>query len=331
MPYGHLNDQEREVISQMRFAKYSAAAIARKLGRHRGTICRELKRNGDYSPHSGRRYYSAIAAGARYRLRRRDCRKDLPLKLQRNCCLLRYVKEKLGKRWSPEQIAGRLPLDFGRSRQMRISHQSIYVWIARDKQHGGSYFKCLRQSRKPRRKRYGSQLHKFQIRDRVSIKDRPNVVNKRRRLGDWEGDTMQGKDRRGFLLTQVERKSGYVLINKLSRCTAPEVNRAAVASMQRIPARYRRTMTFDNGSEFSGHQRIQRRTGLKVYFAHPYCSWERGTNENTNGLIREFFPKNQPLTHVTHQRVARVAWMLNNRPRKRLGYRTPAEVLRIAT
>ena len=140
---------------------------------------------------------------------------------------------------------------------------------------------------------------------------------------------MQGKDRRGYLLTQVERKSGYLLIRKLSNCDTAQVNRAAVDSLKRIPSRHRRTMTFDNGTEFYHFREIESRTGLTVYFAQPYCSWQRGTNENTNALIRQYFDKSQPLTHVTHQAVARVQQMLNNRPRKRLNFRTPAEVLRI--
>ena len=329
MPYHHLTADEREVISKMHFAGFSQTAIGRELKRHKGTISRELNRNGEqYDDHAPIRYNSH---GAQHKsiVRRQESRRQLPRKLRHRDRLLRYVKDKLKKKWSPEQIAGRLRLDYRGNRTMRISHQSIYSWVWQDKAGGGSFYRHLRWSRKKRRKKYGSQLHKLKLRDRISITRRPQVVDDRRRYGDWEGDTMQGKDRRGYLLTQVERKSGYLLIRKLSSCNTSEVNLASIDSLNRIPDRYRRTMTFDNGSEFFSFKQIESRTGLKIYFAQPYCSWQRGTNENTNGLIRQFFDKSQPLTHVTHQAVARVEKMLNNRPRKRLNFRTPAEALRI--
>ncbi|MGI9517427.1 MAG: IS30 family transposase [Pirellulaceae bacterium] len=329
MPYRHLTADEREVISQMHFAGYSAAAIGRQLGRHRGTVSRELNRNGEqYDDHAPVRY-NAFWAHRKSRVRRQESRRQLPRQLRTRHRLLSYVKEKLRKKWSPEQIAGRLRIDFRRDHRMRISHQSIYAWIWQDKAAGGSFYKHLRWSRKKRRKKYGSQLHKLKIRDRVSIRYRPQAVEQRSRYGDWEGDTMQGNDRRGFLLTQVERKSGYVVIRKLSDCNSAQVNRASIDSLNRIPQRYLKTMTFDNGTEFYRFKTIEHRTGLKIYFAQPYCSWQRGTNENTNGLIRQFFDKRQPLTTVTHQAVARAQQMLNNRPRKRLNFRTPAEVRRI--
>jgi IS30 family transposase len=329
MPYHHLTAEEREVISQMHFAGFSQAAIGRELGRHRGTISRELNRNGEqYDDHAAIRY-NAFWANRQSIMRRGESRRQLPCKLRPRHRLLRYVKDKLRKKWSPEQIAGRMHREYRRDQRMRISHQSIYTWIWLDKAAGGSWYKHLRWSRKKRRKKYGSQLHKLKIRDRVSITRRPQVVDDRRRYGDWEGDTMQGKDRQGYLLTQVERKSGYLLIRKLSNCNSADVNRAAVDSLNHIPERYLKTMTFDNGSEFYNFRVIQQRTGLNVYFAQPYCSWQRGTNENTNGLIRQFFDKSQPLNHITHQAVARAQQMLNNRPRKRLNFRTPAEVLRI--
>ena len=329
MPYRHLTAEEREVISQMHFAGYSQAAIGRQLGRDKGTISRELARNGEqYDDHTPVRY-NAFWAQRKSVMRRQDSRRQLPRKLTSHRRLFGYVKGKLKKKWSPEQIAGRLRREFRRDRTMQISHQTIYAWVWQDKAAGGSYFKHLRWSRKKRRKKYGSQLHKLKIRDRVSITRRPPAVDDRRRYGDWEGDTMQGNDRRGYLLTQVERKSGYVLIRKLSHCNSAHVNRASIDSLNRIPQRYRKTMTFDNGTEFYRFKTIEHRTGLKIYFAQPYCSWQRGTNENTNGLIRQFFDKRQPLTNVAHQAVARVQKMLNNRPRKRLNFRTPAEALRI--
>ena len=329
MPYHHLTGDEREVISKMHFAGYSRAAIGRELNRDKGTISRELDRNGEqYDDHASVRYNSHWAHRKSI-VRRQESRRQLPRKLRNRHRLLRYVKEKLARKWSPEQIAGRMRVDYRRIRVMRISHQTIYAWLRQDKASGGSWYQHLRWSRKKRRKKYGSQLHKLKIRDRVSITQRPKAVDDRRRYGDWEGDTMQGKDRRGYLLTQVERKSGYVLIRKLSSCNTAQVNRASVDSLKPMPARYRRTMTFDNGTEFYHFREIESRTGLKIYFAQPYCSWQRGTNENTNGLIRQFFDKSQRLTSVTHQAVARVQEMLNNRPRKRLNFRTPAEALRI--
>jgi IS30 family transposase len=243
----------------------------------------------------------------------------------RNRKLLAYVLRKLREEWSPQQIAGRLRLDHRSDSSMRVSHQSIYSYIDADRQAGGSLWKRLRQSHKIRRKAYGTGKRRSRIPQRVGIELRPAHIESRRQSGHWEADTMMASG--GRLATCVERKSRYVLIARLPDGRACEFNAAAIRLFKRIPRSQRKTMTSDNGSEFIEHQTLSRRLGFKTYFAHPYSSWERGTNENTNGLIRQYIPRNSDLKTITYQRVERIARKLNNRPRKVLNYRTPAEVL----
>jgi len=161
----------------------------------------------------------------------------------------------------------------------------------------------------------------------VEIARRPAVVNRRSRFGDWEGDTILGLGRLSAIVTHVERKSGYLLAAKLDACKSKEVNRASKRLFGKLPDRLRKTLTLDNGKEFSSHEELSRVTGLKIYFAKPYAAWQRGTNENTNGLLRQFFPKRTDLRNVSQHQIAHAVRLINNRPRKRLGYRTPNEVL----
>ncbi len=184
------------------------------------------------------------------------------------------------------------------------------------------------QKGKYRRKR-GTLLREKQREDakKRRIDLRPEVVNERKRLGDWEGDTVVGHGHSGALLTPVERKSGYLVADKLARATADAVNETTVTSMGRIPKKKRLTCTYDNGSEFSLHENTEKLLEMLIYFAWPYHSWERGTNENTNGLLRQFFPKKMPFWHITQKDVEKAVILINNRPRKRLGYLTPHEVL----
>ena len=336
MPAHHLKPSERDVIAQMFAAGASRAAIARSLGRHRGTISRELLRNGTFGvvgkrPSGriwrGRLRYGSIAAQMRARLRRRAARLVIVGKLNREKRLARYVRRRLLQQWSPEQISGRIRREYLKDHGMRISHETIYQWIRSDKSQGGSLFKQLRQSRKKRRKKYGSSLKRLQIPDRVSINKRPKVVDRRSRLGDWEGDTMEGQKKSGYLLTQVERKSGYLVSVCIDRQDVRSVNRAAIRSLKCFPSKLLRTMTLDNGSEFYGYQRIEQSTGVRVYFADPYSSWQRGTNENTNGLLRQYFPKGTDFLEIRPPQLAGIVRRINNRPRKRHGYRTPSKVL----
>jgi IS30 family transposase len=308
----HLNMEEREVISQMRYAGSRQAAIARRLGRCRSTISRELRRN---SAESG---YLAVTAQRLADQRRAE--RPLTRKMERPE-IDEAVRDGLAHCWSPDQIAGRLKREHPREAERWVSHQTIYDWIKRDsfRAHWESFLR-FGGRRRLRGDRRGKIPHA------VEIDRRPPIVDRRGRYGDWEGDTMVGARRRGALVTHVERKSGYLLAAKLADRLSETVTRVSRRLFAAIPAPLRRTLTLDNGKEFAGHQRLARATGLAVYFAKPYAAWQRGTNENTNGLVRQFFPKGTDLTRISHQQLRDAVELLNNRPRKRLKYRTPNEV-----
>lgn len=222
--------------------------------------------------------------------------------------------------WSPQQISGRLMAEEG----IRISHEHIYQYIYADKRAGGDLYRHLR-CKKKRRKRYGSYDRRGVIRNRVSIDERPEVVGERSRVGDWEGDTVIGKNHKGALVTLVERKSLYTLIGAVACKTAAAVGAAIVAGLTPHKDRVH-TLTYDNGKELAEHEQIAKALGVDIYFAHPYSSWERGVNENTNGLIRQYFPKGRELTAISKEEIAHATDRLNHRPRKTLGFRSPYEV-----
>ena len=327
MPYHHLSDVEREEIAQMYYAGESFSEIARKLGRHKSTISREIKRNRMRFGNLNRvvwRYFSG-GGNDRYRQRRLLAKQKVPHVLD-DRQLLDYVKRGLTQRWSPEQIAGRIRLDYPRDRAMRVSHETIYQWLRKDKSLGGKWYLCLRQSHKRRRKKYGSTLRKYRIQNRTPISKRPKVANERKRIGDWEGDTMEGQNRQGKLLTLVDRKSRFTIALKLDHKQSTSTIKAIERAFNHLPKSARRTLTLDNGTEFTHFEILEERQGTKVYFANPYASWERGTNENTNGLIRQYFPKKTDFKQISTQRLAAAVIQLNNRPRKCLNWRTPKEV-----
>jgi IS30 family transposase len=288
----------------------SPTEIAALMGRHRSTIYRELDRNSGqrgYRPQQAQRL-----ADERRLASRRPRKMDDP-------DVQRYVQERLEKLWSPEQIAGRVERDFPRAPQRWLSRQTVYDWIddRRPEWQG-----LLRRQGRPPEKR-------GKLVDCVRIARRPDVINRRRRYGDWEGDTIVGKRRRSALLTMVERKSGYARIGRVDGMNSDLTMRAAKRRLKDLPPSLRRSMTFDNGKEFAKHPRLTWGLGLEVYFADPYASWQRGANENMNGLLRQFFPKGTDFTQISHRQVARVEQLLNERPRKRLAYRTPAEILHL--
>jgi IS30 family transposase len=322
MSYTHLTEQERVCIFHQQMCNFTKAQTGRTLNRHRATIGRELKR---FRRHPSWPFYRQYLPDSADHLAREHRVRPRGFRWTRHRPLLAYVLRKLRLEWSPEQIAGRINSDFPADARMRVSHQSIYQYIKSDRQAGGSLWKHLRQSRKLRRKAYGSGPRRCRIPDRVGIERRPPQVESRKQVGHWEADTMLG--RRGRLATCVERKSRYVLIARLPDGKAVEFNAAAIRCFKKIPSQGRKTITTDNGSEFVEHKELGSRLGFKIFFANPYASWERGTNENTNGLIRQYLPKKTDLSRVSYQRVARIAAKLNNRPRKCLNYRTPAEVL----
>ena len=241
-----------------------------------------------------------------------------------------YVFARLEARWSPEAIAGRLKLDFPRTTSMRMSHEGIYRWIYVDAKTGGSLYQCLRwRHRRRRKQRRYSSLRAF-IQGRVRISERPAAVESRRRFGDWEGDTIYGRNTRDCLLTQVERKSRYLIAGKISDRRASTVALRHIEHFSVMPMSWRKTLTVDNGSEFAAFSQVEQHRGVRVFFADPYCAWQRGSNENTNGLLRRYFPKGTDFSDVSHEQLAGVVETLNNRPRKCLGYRTPVEVVQRA-
>ncbi len=323
MPYQQLNEQERYVICHMRLAGLKPAQIARRLGRHRGTIGREIGRNS--SPHGAGYFYDTAIRLAR---RRRD-RANRRYKLD-DTPLGECVRDGLRQRWSPQQIAGRLKRDrhdSGGDSAMRITHETIYRWVYRRSAMGETWHEQLRRRRRKRRRRCARRENRGRIPCRVGIEQRPDVVDRRSRFGDWEADTMQGAKGKGALATHVERRSRYLLTRKLADQRAETFSHATVQAFRTIPGKLRKTLTCDNGKEFARFKTIERRLDFAVYFANPYAAWERGANENTNGLLRDFFPKGIDFTRVSHARVARAQRMLNNRPRKCINYRTPPEVL----
>jgi IS30 family transposase len=298
----------------MHWAGKLQTQIADRLGRSKGTISRELRRN------RSRNGYWAVAAQRKAERRRRE--RPWVAKMERPE-VRHYVQQRLRWRWSPDEIAGRSQSDFPHERRRHVSHQTIYTWIRRQQAAGKRWQRYLRRLG---RKRVNSE-NRGRIRASVSIEGRPAVVDRRSRYGDWEGDTIVGANRRGGAVTLVDRKSGYLLLGKVRDLRAPTVHQAAARKYQAIPAALRKTLTLDNGKEFAEHEQLALEAALKIYFAKPYSAWQRGTNENTNGLIRQFFPKGTDLASIPEHRFTKVQQLLNDRPRKRLGYRTPNEVL----
>jgi IS30 family transposase len=319
MSYQHLTDHDRYVIYHLYLFGLSSAEIGRRIGRHRSSISRELRRNanrmGEYFPeHADRLTRRRRQAGAS-RPRTDDA------------ALMAYVEDRLKRLWSPDQIAGRLKLKPPKNLAGKnISRATIYRWIWAAPERSERLRPCLRVAWKKRRKPYGKPSKRGQIPNRVSIEERPAIVEQRDRIGDWEGDTVVGKGHSGCVLTNVDRASRYLIARRLERGLAQAVEDALYSAMRRMPPEKRKTQTFDNGREFSRHETIADRLGLHVYFAHPYSCWERGTNENTNGLLRQYLPKSRDFTTLTDAELASYVWQLDNRPRKCLNYRTPTEV-----
>jgi IS30 family transposase len=314
----HFILSEREVVSQMVYVGKSNTEIANATGRHRVTIWRERRRNGDGDE------YSAATAQARAEERRRE--RPLERKLEARQTR-EFVEAKLTEFWSPDQIAGRLREEHSSRPRRRLSHQTIYAWIrSRAEPERGRWRACLRRGgrKRPRNDRRGRML------SAPSIAGRPKIVDQRRRYGDWEGDTIVGAQYSGVIVTAVERKSGYLRARLACDRQAWRVGEKLEQMLGSLPAELRRTITFDNGKEFAEHERLKRRTGVRSFFAAPYKSWQRGVIEHTNGLLRQYFPKDTNFDCVSWRDLQQAVDLLNARPRKRLGYRTPAEVLESA-
>lgn len=293
--YSQLTQEQRYQIWALMKAGFNQTHVAEAIGVHKSTVSREVRRN------RGRRGYRAQQAH-RFCLQRRTDKAQTRIRP----ATWRQVRRLLREDWSPEQIS----LWLTHKLKQPVSCESIYQYVLADKRAGGSLYRHLR-CQKQRKKRYGTYSRRGQIPHQVSIDQRPAVVDSRRRYGDWELDTVISKNHRQALVTLVERKSNLTLIAKVARKTADAVSEAIIRLLKPL-APWVHTLTADNGREFAQHQKIAKALNAKFYFAHPFASWERGLNENTNGLIRQYFPKKHDFTAITQRQVERVMDKLNN-------------------
>lgn len=315
-----ITDDQRNEIYALRRAGHKQKDIAQLLNKHPSAISRELKRNksesGKYLPKMAKRKTKARRVKANERFK----------KIENNQMLKRYIIKKLKKYWSPEQIAGRWNRNH-KNQKEKICKDTIYKFVYEKRKDLVKYLRC--QKGKYRR-RYGTRIREKQREEQKKrrINQRPEIINMRVRIGDWEGDTIRGKGNSGHIITNVERKSGYLLAGKIDRATAENVTSFTVKKFKRMPKDKRHSITYDNGSEFSGYDIIEEQTGMTTYFALPYHAWERGTDENTNGLLRQFYPKKSKFDMVTQGGLDKDVNLINHRPRKRLNYLTPHEVFK---
>jgi IS30 family transposase len=312
MKYHQITQEERYKISALRQAGLWPAEIGRRLGRHRSTISRELWRNRSRSDG----HYRPSKAQERANGRRSRSRRNLRFEGRD----WRLVERLLRRDWSPEQVAGRL----AKEGELSISHETIYRYVWADRATGGSLHRHLRCATKKRRKRYGRYDSRGRLAGKRAISERPRSVERRQAVGHWEIDTVMGQGNDHCVVTLVERATGYVLIGKLRSRNAAELNRRTIALI-RDSGRTFETITADNGTEFHSYKKIEQATGVTFYFATPHHAWERGTNENTNGLVRQYLPKRQSMARIDQHTCSRIAKKLNSRPRKRYEYETPEE------
>jgi len=312
LTYHQVTEEERYQIAALRQAGWWPAEIGRRLGRHRSTISRELARNG--SPWDGG--YRPSKAQERANGRRSRSRRNRRFE----GAAWRIVERLLRFDWSPEQIAGRL----ARHGELSISHETIYRYVWADRAAGGDLHRHLRCATRKRRKRYGHYDSRGRLAGKRAIGERPRAVEHRQAVGHWEIDTVMGQGKDHCIVTLVERATGYVLIGKLRSRNARELNRRTVALI-RGSRREFKTITADNGTEFRSYREIEQATGVKFYFATPHHAWERGSNENANGLVRQYLPKRKSMARIDQRTCNRIAKKLNSRPRKRYEFETPEE------
>lgn len=327
MKYKHFTIEEREKIQLGLWGKRSIRSIARELCRSPSSITRELQRNVPVRPQC----YTPRIAHAEALKNRKHRGRTLRLK----CGMIRnYVREHLRMRWSPEQISGRMKIDLG----ITVSHEAIYQFIFAQYRIGSPDLRTHGEDlrwylRRRRRRRVPKGLRKCQRVLKpmgISIDERPAIVETRKRVGDWEGDSVESKDHKPGLNTLVERKTGLLMMTKLKGKSSAATVGAMAYRFKDVPDELKQTVTLDNGPENSDWQTIEKLTSAKCFFAHPYHSWERGTNENTNGLIRDYFPKKTDFDMIRDETVRAVELEINSRPRKRLKWRTPLEVWSVA-
>lgn len=313
--------QERVRVATYFEEGYAVSWIGRKLSRSKSTISRELGRCREYDPER-----AEYKAQVRARFRRK-----WKTKLSRNPRLEAEVIEGLRQRWSPEQISRSLRMKYPEEKQMRISHESIYtyLYVLPRGELRTELFKCLRQkkmNRLAKRRKRAKENGRGKIPEMISIEERPKAVEGRSVPGHWEGDVILGKKHQSVLGTLVERKTRRVILIPLKNKSAPVVRKAFEKAMKDLPRRVALSLTYDQGHEMTQHKLFTKNTKVKVYFCHPASPWERGTCENTNGLIRDYFPKGTDFSKVTKREIKQVQDALNARPRKALGFLTPDEV-----
>ena len=310
--YHHLTRDQRCQLCTLKDNGESITKIAMHLSVHRSTVYREFNRNKEQTA-----YDHDQAHKKALEKRSNGCPQLKMTKL-----MISHIEEKLHLQWSPEQISGWLKKQPG---SCSISHETIYKHIWKDKRRGGDLYKQLRHHGKKYNKRSGHNAGRGCIPGRIDISERPAIVDEKSRLGDWELDTIIGKEHKGAIVSMVERYSKLTLLAKVSRKTASEVKGALIRKLGDL-ADCVHTMTSDNGKEFADHLEIARELGATMYFARPYHSWERGLNEHTNGLVRQYLPKQERLDDLTDEAVQGIENLLNNRPRKVLQFNTPIEV-----
>lgn len=325
MKYKHISQKEREEIYVFNQEGYSKNEIAKELGRDRSTIGRELKRNAtsierrfNNSPKK-RKHYLPDRAQIKYETRRKKAKTAYPLK---NPFIYTYTIDHLKRGWAPEIISGKIKQDHGQ----RISPECIYQYIYSKHAKEKRLWEYLPQGHRKRRKKTGRKTRRSLIPNRIDISARPLEVETRERIGDWEGDTIFGKGKGAALATFNERKNKIIRIRKLKKKTAKAMEKAAMDVFAPLPKPMRLTLTLDNGAENSRHEKIKAKTGMDIYFARPYHSWERGSNERGNGLIRRYFPKGTNFDHISDEAIAWVENQINSRPMKCLQWKTPNEV-----
>ena len=311
MSYSQLTENKRYQIYALKKAGHSQHEIAEYIACSPSTISRELKRN------SGQRGYRPKQAQQFSQERRKTAHKARKVTEE----VYEKIKILIRQELSPQQVVGYME----KFERTSLHHETIYQLVYADKRSGGDLYQHLRIISKPYRKRYGSSERRGRIKNCVSIDERPDVVERRNRIGDWEGDTVIGKGRKGALLTVVERKTLYTVIRRLTGKRADLLAEEAIKAMAEMKEKVK-TITFDNGLEFSAHESIAEGLESDIYFAHPYASWERGINENTNGLIRQYFPKNTNFNEVTDEEVQFVMDRLNSRPRATRNFKSPNEM-----
>lgn len=310
--YNQITKDERYQIWSDLKAGFSISQIAEDLGRSKSSIYRELERN------TGQRGYRPKQANNNAKQRKSSALKAIKM----TAALKQLIEEKLRLDWSPEQISGWLRNE----KEILISHERIYQHVWEDKRNGGELYKHLRcQGKKYNKRRYGKSS-RGQIKNQVSIDDRPKIVDNKQRVGDWEIDTVIGKNHQGAIVTIVERKTLFTVAALVENKQADAVTDATIQLLTPLKALVY-TITADNGKEFAYHEKLAEQLGTKFYFAHPYSSWERGLNENTNGLLRQYFPKGTDFHTLSQSDVDMAVERINNRPRKTLGFKTAAQMM----